>query len=74
MSMSVLQIVESCGGWNLIDDGKPSLWFPEHGKALEIAKVMADARSLFAGIPTIVRGMQDGREEVLADYRPCPGP
>ncbi|MFT3761830.1 MAG: hypothetical protein QM761_04285 [Pseudoxanthomonas sp.] len=68
MSVSVLQIVEACGGWNLIDDGKPSLWFPERCKALEIAGIMADARNLFSGIPTIVQSVQDGRVEVMARY------
>jgi hypothetical protein len=64
--VSVLQIVESCGGWNLIDDGKLSLWFPDHDKALEIACLMADARCKFGGTDTIVQSVQDGQVEVLA--------
>ncbi|GAB2497967.1 hypothetical protein GCM10027084_08880 [Pseudoxanthomonas sangjuensis] len=68
MSVSVLQIVESWGGWSLIDDGKPSLWFPEREKALEIAHIMADARNLFGGISTIVQSVHNGKVEVLAKY------
>ena len=67
--MSVLQIVEASGGWNLIDDGKPSLWFPERDKALEIAHIMADARNLSSGVDAEVQSVCDGKVEVLASYR-----
>jgi hypothetical protein len=55
MSLSVLQIIESSGGWSLIDDGKPSLWFPDRNEALEIACLMADARSLTRSTDTLVQ-------------------
>jgi hypothetical protein len=64
--VSILQIVQSCGGWNLIDDGKLSLWFPERDKALEIACLMADARRQFGGTDTIVQDVHADQAEVLA--------
>ncbi len=66
--MSTLQIIESSGGWSLIDDGKPALWFPERDKALEIACIMADARNLSSGVDTVVQSVSDGKIEVLAEY------
>ena len=68
-SVSVLQIVEASCGWSLIDDGKPSLWFPERDKALEIANIMADARNLSSGVDAVVQSVRDGKVEVLANYR-----
>lgn len=67
-TVSVLQIVEASGGWSLLDDGKPSLWFPERDKALEIASIMADARNLSSGVDTEVQSVHDGKVEVLAKY------
>ena len=43
MAGTVLQVVESLGGWRLLDDGLPIFWFPERHSALETARVMADA-------------------------------
>ena len=44
MAGTVLQVVESFGGWRLLDDGQPIFWFPEKAKALDTARLMADAR------------------------------
>ncbi len=59
MAGTVLQIVESFGGWHLLDDGQPIFWFPEKDNALETAKVMADARHQFDGKPTCVQAQDE---------------
>ena len=54
MSSSVLQLVESFGGWRLLDDGSPTFWFLEKESALQTAQAIADARNAFCGIPSSV--------------------
>ncbi|NZA25705.1 hypothetical protein H0E84_04860 [Luteimonas sp. SJ-92] len=67
--MSSLQLVKSYGGWQLLDAGQPVLWFPEREKGLEIATIMADARSLYRGEPTTVEAQNDdGEFEVIAAF------
>ncbi len=70
MTRSVLQLMNQYGGWALIDDGKPSLWFPERSSALETASIMASARSAFRGQPTCVQAQNEdgGAMEVVAVY------
>lgn len=69
MTRSVLQLMHQYGGWALIDDGKPSLWFPERTSALETADIMANARNLFRGQPTCVQAQrEDGAMEVVVVY------
>lgn len=72
MSTATLQLVRSCGGWQLLDAGKPVFWFPERAKGLEIARIMADARSLYRGTPASVEAEgEDGELEVVATFG-CP--
>ncbi len=52
--MSKLELVARGGGWQLVDAGKLSFWFPERDAALQTVTMMADARSLLHGIPTTV--------------------
>lgn len=59
MAGTVLQVVESLGGWRLLDDGMPILWFPERASAVETARVMADARHQFGGKPTCVQAQDE---------------
>jgi len=59
MAGTVLQVVESFGGWRLLDDGQPIFWFPERDIALETARVMADARHQVDGKPTCVQVQDD---------------
>lgn len=59
MAGTVLQVVESFGGWRLLDDGQPIFWFPERDSALETARVIADARHQFHGIPAQVQAQDD---------------
>lgn len=68
MAGTVLQVVESLGGWRLLDDGQPILWFPERASAIETARIMADARHQFEDKPTCVQAQdeQDGFELVFA--------
>lgn len=69
MSGTVLQVVQSLGGWRLLDDGQPIFWFPEREGALETAKVMADARHQFNGKPTCVQAQDtQGLFEVVVAY------
>ena len=44
MAGTVLEIMESFGGWRLLDDGQASLWFLDKESALATATVMAEAR------------------------------
>ena len=64
MTGTVLQVVESLGGWHLLDDGQPIFWFPEKDKALDTAKVMADARATFREEPASVHVQIGSREFV----------
>ena len=59
MAGTVLQVVESLGGWRLLDDGQSILWFPERDSAIETARVMADARHQFNGHPTCVQAQDE---------------
>ena len=69
MTCSVLQLVESFGGWRLLDDGSPTFWFLEKESALETARAMADARNAFCGIPSSVLIKDDkGSLELVAAY------
>ena len=69
MAGTVLQVVESFGGWRLLDDGQPILWFPERDSALETASVMADARHQFDGKPTCVQAQDtQGVFELVIAY------
>ena len=66
---SILKLVHSGGGWQLLDDDKPVFWFPERGKGLEIAQLMADARNLNHGMATKVEAMNDdGELETIAAF------
>lgn len=70
MSGSILRLVRSGGGWQLLDDEQPVFWFPERGKGLEIAQLMADARSLNHGLAITVEAQtEDGEFETVASYR-----
>ncbi|HRN61933.1 MAG TPA: hypothetical protein PK743_00580 [Luteimonas sp.] len=69
MKRSILRLVHSAGGWQLLDDGKPVFWFPERDKGLEIASLMADARNLNHGMSTLVEAQNDdGEVEVVVAY------
>ena len=69
MSGSILRLVPSTGGWQLLEGERPLFWFPERSKGLEIAMLMADARSLNHGTTATVEAqMPDGRVEVVARY------
>jgi hypothetical protein len=67
--MSRLELIARGGGWQLIDAGKLSFWFPERDKALETVTMMADARSLLHGIATTVHAENDsGEVELVASF------
>lgn len=69
MTTASLQLVKSYGGWQLLDAGHPVFWFPERAKGLEIARTMADARSLYHGLPATVEAQNDdGELELVASY------
>lgn len=69
MAGTVLQVVESLGGWRLLDDGQPIFWFPERDSTLETARVMADARHQFDGKPTCVQAQDEqGAFELVFAY------
>lgn len=70
MSESIFEVVERGCGWELLDNGKRILWFPEREKALDIASVMADARSAFHGVPASVHAPnEDGEMELVASFK-----
>jgi hypothetical protein len=67
--MSRLELVARGGGWQLIDAGKLSFWFPEREKALQTVTMMADARSLLHGIETNVLAENEaGDFELVASF------
>jgi len=69
MNTATLQLVKSYGGWQLLDAGNPVFWFPERAKGLEIATIMADARSLYHGTPASVEAEDDnGKLEIVATF------
>lgn len=69
MSTATLQLVKSYGGWQLLDAGNPVFWFPERAKGLEIATIMADARSLYNGTPASVEAEDDdGKFQIVATF------
>ena len=69
MNTATLQLVKSYGGWQLLDAGNPVFWFPERAKGLEIATIMADARSLYHGLPSSVEAENEqGVFEVVASF------
>lgn len=69
MSGSTLRLVPSTGGWQLFEDGRPLFWFPDQVKGLEIAMLMADARSLNHGTTaTVETQAADGQVKVVAQY------
>lgn len=69
MNRSVFQVVERAGGWGLLDDGKPILWFPEKDSALATARIMADARCQFTGRSTRVQAQSEhGTFELVFAY------
>ena len=75
MAGTVLQIVQSQGGWHLLDDGVPIFWFLEKGSAVETARVMADARHEFDGRATCVQAQgQEGTFQMLWTYGYVPPP
>lgn len=49
MAHTVFQLIPVAGGWRLLDNGKPGLWFPEREAAMETARIMAEGRALFRG-------------------------
>lgn len=64
-----MQVVERAGGWGLLDDGKPILWFPEKDSALATARIMADARCHFTGKATRVQAQSEhGTFELVFDF------
>lgn len=68
MPGSILRVVLSGGGWQLLDGERPLFWFPERDKALEIAQLMADARSLNHGLAITVQAQNDdGELETVAE-------
>lgn len=69
MDQSLLQVVERAGGWGLLDDGKPILWFPEKDSALATARIMADARCQFTGKATRVQAQSEhGTFDMVFDF------
>ena len=67
--MSKLELIARGGGWQLVDAGKLSFWFPERDKALATITMMADARSLLHGISTSVHAENDsGEVELVASF------
>lgn len=69
MDQSLFQVVERAGGWGLLDDGKPILWFPEMDSALATARIMADARCQFTGKRTRVQAQgENGTFELVFAY------
>ncbi|NLW97736.1 hypothetical protein [Luteimonas wenzhouensis] len=67
MSGSILRLLRSGGGWQLLDGETPIFWFPERAKGLEIAQLMAEARALNHGEPVTVQAQtDDGELETLA--------
>ncbi|TDK28708.1 hypothetical protein E2F46_02280 [Luteimonas aestuarii] len=67
--MSTLELIARGGGWQLVDAGKLSFWFPEREKALETVTMMADARSLLHGIATTVHAENhSGEVELVASF------
>ena len=69
MNTATLQLVKSYGGWLLLDAGNPVFWFPERAKGLEIARIMADARNLYHGLPSSVEAENEqGVFEVVASF------
>ena len=69
MNTATLQLVKSYGGWQLLDAGSPVFWFPERAKGLEIARIMADARNLYHGLPSSVEAENEqGGFEVVASF------
>ena len=63
MTVSMLRLVRTGGGWQLLDNGKPAFWFPERSAGLEIARIMADARNLNHGMSTAVEAQNDDGDE-----------
>jgi hypothetical protein len=69
MDASTLQLVESHGGWRLIDNGQPSFWFLERDQAMQIARVIADSRAGLRFIPTRIEAENDdGKLELVASF------
>lgn len=69
MVSSTLQLVESHGGWRLIDNGKPSFWFLEREQAITIARVIADSRAGLRFIPTRIEAENAAGElEVVESF------
>ncbi len=67
MTGTILRLVRSGGGWQLLDADRPVFWFPERDKGLEIAQLMAEARTLNHGLPVTVEAQtDDGGVETLA--------
>lgn len=67
MTGTILRLVCSGGGWQLLDGDRPVFWFPERDKGLEIAQLMAEARTLNHGFPVTVEAQtDDGGVEKLA--------
>lgn len=67
MTGRILRLLRSGGGWQLLDGDRPLFWFPERDKGLEIAQLMAEARTLNHGLPvTIEAQTHDGGLETVA--------
>lgn len=68
MERSLLMLSPSYEGWKLMDNGKPVLWFPEKAAALEVAKLIAEARHAFSDRPTavVVEGKDEAPERVAS--------
>ncbi len=69
MDASTLQLVESHGGWRLIDNGEPTFWFLEWDQAMQIARIIADSRANLRYIPTRIEAQNDsGTLELVASF------
>ena len=64
MANTIFQLVPAAGGWRLLDNGRPTFWFPEMDGALETARVMADARAAFGGEQASIHAQIDSGEFV----------
>ena len=54
------------GGWQLIDNGRLSFWFPERDQALEVALAMVDCRSRIHGSDLVLEAETlDGEVEMI---------
>lgn len=54
------------GGWQLLDNGRPSFWFSERDQALEVALTMVDCKSRIHGSDLVLEAeTADGGFELI---------